>query len=338
MKRFCPHPFNKAHLTVSGKVYVCCVEWLDIPIGNIFKEPFEDIWNSQTAKNIRESILDGSFKFCQTSKCPGIVSGLIEKEVNNTKFLDIIREKKTFLDKGPQLLSLNYDPSCNLRCESCRDKVRVLDKKRQKELIRFQDSLIKSGLFKNAKRLTVTGAGDPFASRVFMDLFTKIQKSENPGVKITLRTNGLLLTPKNWKRIKNAHYAIDDISISIDAASEKTYHLLRRGGDFNKLLKNLEFLKELKKKNNLTVKLKFVVQKLNYREMPEFVKLAKKFNCDRVAFSKIFNLGTYNSKNYNEAAVHEPVNPEFLEFKKILMDPMMKNPIVRLRNLSNLQD
>jgi len=337
MKGFCSHPFNKVHLSVSGKAFICCSAWLGLPIGNFFNEPFKDVWNSKTAFKIRKSILDGSFRFCSRNKCPRIVSGLIEKEVNNEEYLDIIKEKKVFLDRGPRLISLNYDNSCNLYCESCRNKVMVIDKKREEELIQFQDSLIKSDLFKNAKRLTISGAGEVFSSRVYMDLFTKLQNKKNPGLKITLRTNGLLLTPKNWERIKNVHYAIDLISISIDAATEKTYRLLRRGGNFNKLLENLKFLKELKRKN-FRVKLNFVVQKLNYREMLEFVKLAKKFNCDLIAFTKNFNLGNVTSEGYNEAAVHEPRHPEFLEFKKILMNPLLKDPIVKLKNLSNLLD
>jgi MoaA/NifB/PqqE/SkfB family radical SAM enzyme len=259
--------------------------------------------------------------------------------VNNETFLDIIKEKKVTLDTGPRLLSLNYDTSCNLYCESCRDKVKVLDKKRQEELIRFQDALIKTDFFKKVKRLTVSGVGEVFASRVLMDLLTdKITKSRFPGLKIMLRTNGILLTPGNWERIKNVHYAIDTISISIDAAAENTYRLLRRGGDFNRLLKNLGFLKELKKKNNIKVILNFVVQKQNYREMPGFVRLAKTFDCDRVAFTKIFNLGTFNSNNYHDAAIHDPRHPEFPEFKKILAGPLLKDPMVNLKNLANLME
>ncbi len=339
MKRFCSHPFNRAHLSPSGSVFVCCAAWLNMPIGNIFKEPFPDIWNSPTAKKIRESIHDESFRFCKWDKCPRIISKIVEREVNNETFLDIIKEKRVTLDTGPRLLSLNYDNSCNLYCESCRDKVKVLDKKRQEELIRFQDALIETDFFKKVKRLTVSGVGEVFASRVLMDLLTnKITESHFPELKIILRTNGILLTRKNWERIKNVHYAIDTISISIDAATEKTYRLLRRGGDFNRLLENLGFLKELKRKNNIKVILHFVVQKQNYREMPGFVRLAKTYDCDRVNFGKIFNLGTYNSNDFHDAAIHDPGHPEFPGFKKILADPLLKDPMVKMKNLANLME
>ncbi|MCK5057422.1 MAG: radical SAM protein [Candidatus Aminicenantes bacterium] len=338
MERFCSYPFTKAHFSVSGKVYVCCAPWLGIPIGNIFSQPFDEIWNSAEAVKIRGSILDGSFRYCRADRCPRMITGLVEKEVHNREYRDIIKEKTTVLDWGPRLISLNYDNSCNLYCASCRDRVMVINKKKQEELIRFQDSFIHSDSFKNARRITVSGSGETFASAVYMDLFNKIEKPMNPDLKITFRTNGLLLTPGNWDRVKNIHYAVDLISISIDAASEKTYRLLRRGGDFKKLLANLEFLKELKKKKPIRVKLNFVVQKANYREMPVFIRLAKKYDCDVVAFAKILNLGTFNSRQYIRAAVHEPANRAHKKFKKLLKQPIFKDPIVKLRNLSNLVD
>ena len=338
MEKFCSYPFTKVHFSVSGKVYVCCAPWLGIPIGNVFTQPFAEIWNSAEAVKIRESILDGSFRYCHADKCPRIINGHVKKEGHNRDYRNIIEGKTTTLDGGPRLISLNYDNSCNLYCASCRDRVMVIDKKKQAELIRFQDSFIRSDLFKNARRITVSGSGEIFASAVYMDLFNKIEKSMNRDLKITFRTNGLLLTPANWERVKNIHNAVDWISISIDAASEKTYRLLRRGGDFKKLLANLEFLKELKKKNPFKVKLNFVVQKVNYKEMPDFIMLAKKYDCDMVAFAKILNTGTFNTREYIRAAVHEPANRAHKKFKKLLNQPIFKDPIVLLRNLANLVD
>lgn len=336
MKRFCSHPFNRAHLSKNGDVYTCCAAWLGLPIGSIFRQSFSKAWNSPAAQKIRASILDESFRYCKEEKCPRMVSGRLEKEAGRADFSHIIQEKRVTLDKGPQLLSLNYDPSCNLHCESCRNRVKVLDKEQEEGLLRFQDSLIASDLFDSVRRLTVSGAGEVFASRVLLSLLAKIKQGEHPGLKITLRTNGLLLTPQNWQRLKNVHYAVDLISISIDAAAEETYARLRRGGDFKKLLENLAFLKEVKKTNPLRVKLNFVVQEANYREMPEFIKLAKRFDCDRVAFAKIFNLDTYQPGEYQKAAVHEPNHPQFKAFTRLINQPIFKDPIVRLRNLAHL--
>jgi MoaA/NifB/PqqE/SkfB family radical SAM enzyme len=338
LKRFCLYPFNRAHLSVNGNVYVCCAAWLKKPLGNFFRDSFENIWNSETAIGIRKSILDESFRFCNKNICPRIISGLIEKEAIPERLKHVQEEKKLHLENGPEHLSLNYDYSCNLYCRSCRKQRRVMDHESSEKLIQFQDSLLKSELFKNARRLTVTGTGEPFASRVYMDLFNKIDQQVNPDLKITLRTNGNLLTPGNWGRIKNAHFAIDAISISMDAATEKTYKILRRGGDFKKLLTNLKFLEKLKKKKKLTVELNFVVQKQNFKEMPGFLKLAKKYNCDRVVYTQLMDRGTYSLEEYGDLSVHKPGHPQFEELKKIINKPIFKDPMVSFNNLSHLID
>jgi len=338
VKRFCSYPFTKATFSPSGNVFFCCPAWLDLPIGNIFKESFEDIWNSRTAQKIRRSILDENFKYCNPVNCPRIVSGAVKREPQWGKYDHFMETRNVVLETGPWKVSLNYDNSCNLYCKSCRNNVIVLPKEKQAELIRFQDSMLTSVFFKHIKEITITGAGEALSSPVYMDLLSKINSREHPGLKMILRTNGLLLTPGNWKRLENIHYAVNAISISIDAACEDTYRRLRRGGDFNRLLKNLEFLKELKKEKPFKLWLHFVVQKANYREMSDFLRLAKKYNADRVLFGKLFNLGTYEAEDYRDAAVHEPANPEFSRFKELLKDPVLKDPIIRFQNLSNFVD
>jgi hypothetical protein len=78
----------------------------------------EENWNSQLAEDIRNSIIDGSYKFCIESKCPKL-TGLKEGKING------LIEKKNFNihDYNPSTLKsvkFNFDQSCNLQCPSCR--------------------------------------------------------------------------------------------------------------------------------------------------------------------------------------------------------------------------
>ena len=336
MSRFCLNPFIRAHLAAGGNVYVCCRSWMGISLGNIFESDFSDIWNSETAKTVRESILDGSFRFCRGSVCPRIVTGEVERETIPSKFKAAVENKQWRLDTGPEHLSLNYDNSCNLHCKSCRKRIKAINDESAKRIIAFQDSLLDSDLFKGVHRVVVTGAGEPFASKVFMDFFQKLDESKHPQLKITLRTNGILLTPENWERIKKAHYAIDAILVSIDAARKKTYQILRPGGDFDKLLVNLEFLKRLKKNKNFKIGFNFVVQEQNFREMSGFVKFARRLSCDEVTFTQLMDLGTYSREEYSRLAVHQPGHPQFPKLKKILRQSIFRSPIVFFNNLSHL--
>lgn len=336
MKRFCIYPFTQAQINANGNVYVCCKSWSGVSLGNIFKNDFVDIWNSETAKALRESIYDGSFRFCRSSVCHAIISGLVDRGTIPTKFKDVAANKQWRLDTGPECLSLNYDNSCNLHCKSCRNIVKMMDNEKVQRIIKFQDSLLDSDLFKGVQRVVISGSGEVFASKVYMDFLQKLDDTKHPGLKITLRTNGILLTPENWAKIKNAHYAIDVVSISIDAATKNTYRRLREGGDFNRLMANLELLEQLKRNNKFKIWLNFVVQEQNFEEMPAFLELGRRFDCDKVAFAQLENKGTYSQEEYTRLAVHQPDHPQFQKLKSIIRTPIFKTPMVSFQNLSHL--
>jgi len=211
-----------------------------------------------------------------------------------------------------------------------------MDNEKVQRIIKFQDSLLDSDLFKGVQRVVISGSGEVFASKVYMDFLQKLDDTKHPGLKITLRTNGILLTPENWAKIKNAHYAIDVVSISIDAATKNTYRRLREGGDFNRLMANLELLEQLKRNNKFKIWLNFVVQEQNFEEMPAFLELGRRFDCDKVAFAQLENKGTYSQEEYTRLAVHQPDHPQFQKLKSIIRTPIFKTPMVSFQNLSHL--
>ena len=53
-----------------GEVYVCCQNWLSKPIGNMSGQAVAEIWNGSDAQDIRRSIFDGSFRYCNGDRCP----------------------------------------------------------------------------------------------------------------------------------------------------------------------------------------------------------------------------------------------------------------------------
>jgi sulfatase maturation enzyme AslB (radical SAM superfamily) len=68
----------------------------------------------------------------------------------------------------------------------------------------------------------------------------------------------------------------------------ETYVIVRGGGHFARLRRNLEFLSEQRAKVEITdFTLSFVVQTANFRETPDFVRLGKELGVDRVSFSEI---------------------------------------------------
>ena len=336
-QRFCHKPFEFFEVTSNGNAFCCCPGWLPKPIGNLQTNDFMEVWNSDTAQDIRASILDGSFKYCRAQECPIIASNRLsyKKDVSEPHLKEAIANQAIVLKYKPKILNLAYDRTCNLSCPSCRTQKIVLKGKEYDATQKLQERLLADGL-DDAHQMIVTGSGDPFASRLYQSLLKQLDSTQYPQLKITLMTNGLLFTKEAWENWHKINKSIKTVLISIDAASEATYRIVRRGGDFQRLLVNLEFISFLRSKKILDfVALQFVVQQKNYQEMANFVKLGKDFNFDRVVFSRIGNWGTFSSSEFELQTVHSPRHPEHSQFREIFKDPIFKDPIV---NLGNLQE
>lgn len=339
-KLFCSEPFEHFEVNENGDVYVCCPGWVNKSIGNLNRSTVDEIWNSKEVQEIRESILDGNFKYCKSEFCGQLKNKTLPAidEVADPIYKDIILGRKTRLDYGPKLMNLGYDRTCNLHCPSCRNELMVFKGEKRKKAESIQKKILDSNL-DSLRRVVLSGHGDPFASHSYMGLLTNFDVEKYPELKVRLFTNGQLFTPKMWEKLKPIHSAIDEVFISIDAATAHTYSVLRAPGDFDLLLENLKFIGELRKENEIDfLRISFVVQKINYREMKDFVLLGKKHNCDLIYFSQIRNWNTYTKAEFKKIAVHERRHPEHPEFVEILRDPLFRDPSVNLNTLANLTD
>ncbi len=74
---FCAAPFEQLETAPTGLAYACCPVWLPTPIGRL-DTPAHELWNSTPARNIRESMIDGSFRYCNHVHCPAISGRRLE--------------------------------------------------------------------------------------------------------------------------------------------------------------------------------------------------------------------------------------------------------------------
>ncbi|BBO17216.1 conserved hypothetical protein [Candidatus Brocadia pituitae] len=340
---FCSKPFTWFEITQVngiGEVYMCCPSWLETPIGNLRFQSVMEIWNGKKAQEIRHSILDGSFSYCNRSRCPFLhtMSGPVEKveDVTDEDFKLIINKELTILSFGPKEINCCYDKSCNLSCPSCRTEV-IIERKNRKQILGVQNKICKEAL-KDAQLLYITGSGDPFGSPFFRKWLQTMKKRDIPRLKkLHIHTNALLWTPKMWKTIPDEiQQIVKTAEISIDAASSETYSMNRRGGCFETLLENLEFISTLHESIPMDwVGISMVVQENNFREMPDFVRLGKRFGFG-VYFSKLVDWGTYSAGEFYRRAVHLPHHPRQSELIGLLKDDIFNDPIVCLGNLTEM--
>lgn len=347
---FCSKPFSwfevstkGANVKRKGDVYMCCPTWLDKSIGNLSDRSVEEIWNGKEAQAIRQSILDGSFRYCDDSKCAFLQtkSGPVQtvEEVQDKDLKEAIENRLSILPYGPKEVICSYDSSCNLSCPSCRFEV-FIEHDKEEEILKLQERL-RSGALADARFLYITGSGDPFGSPYFRKWLQTMDIKEMPKLQeIRLHTNAQLWTPSMWQSIpENIRTLITSAEISVDAANSETYSINRRGGDFEKLLRNFEFISSLIQQEALkSVTISMVVQENNFREMPDFVRMGKRFGFHVIYFSQLVNWGTFSNQDFKRRAVHFPSHPLYEDFSKQLQDEIFDEPEVYLGNLTEIRN
>lgn len=324
---FCTKPFDTMETTDEGLVHMCCPDWLPTPIGHI--DALQSAWKSAKARDIRESIIDGSFAYCSHLDC-ALVSGrrLLSRDSDHAQAFIKKYEKDKSVPPVENLI-FSHDRSCNLSCPSCRTRNIAVGKAKQKKL---DDQIERSFLttLKDAKRVYITGSGDPFGSAHFRRLIKRLSRSEFPNLKVNLHTNGQLWDERAWKELDLSR-RVEEAHISIDAASADVYSIVRRGGSFERLLKNLIYIKSLREAEEFNfLVLSMVVQSTNFHQMSDFVRLAKSHSADLVTFQMIRDWGTL--KSFDEHYIG-PGHPKFPDFVKALDDPQLHLAGVDIGNI-----
>lgn len=343
--KICSKPFKYFEVSSprAGRIpcYSCCPTILPKETGDLAEADFNEIWNSESYQEIRQSMVDGTFKFCRYDLCPEIQSdnlldvGALDKLRGDEDILKAIEQGILKVESQPDEINLSYDPVCNLACPSCRKDFITTNSEADDLLMnRVTEQILAQDLRKT--KLIVCSSGDPFVSQHFRKLLFELDGSKNQGLRIQLMTNGLMFNRQAWEKMHKIHSNIVMACISIDAASSETYAITRKGGNWDSLHKNLEFISGLRLRGELPfLRLDFVVQDHNFREIPAFVEMGKKYGVDQVFFQKVANWGTFSLEEYKKRCIYDEDHPEFKEFYKIITDPLLKDDIVNPGNFGH---
>ena len=173
---------------------------------------------------------------------------------------------------------LVFDPSsiCNLHCPLC--PTGQGRKERSKGIASFE----------NFKRIMVevedylffvqfTNWGEPIVNK---ELTKMIKYSHQKNIETVLRTNLTLANKNICESLINA--GLDEIIISLDGASEKTYLKYRRGGNFPKVIENIKHLVAVERKcrSNIRIIWQFIVSSQNEYEIPKARQMSKKLGAE----------------------------------------------------------
>lgn len=274
--KLCPRPFDTILIDNQGSCYVCeCQAWLPQSIGNLQIGELSEIIGSSMHKHLQDSILDGSYRYCNTDQCSYIKA-------------DRVIDRK---EKNIKTLRLAIDQSCNLRCPSCRPEM-IFHKSGTafEKGIRLANKIIKwLGGYNHSIKVHIGSDGDPFASHIYRHFMTSVPTKTN--IRYSLLTNGLMFEEFHDK-VPHIISNLEELGVSIDGATKQTYEKLRLGGKWKKICSNMECLSNVRNRHNFLWSWHMVVQADNWREMPMMLTMARNYGADRVYFNRIQDWNT----------------------------------------------
>ncbi len=333
--RACSLAFEQCLIGETGDFTIACCWNKGFCIGNIWTEKYKKIWNSLYAKLFRLSVIDGTYVFCEKEFCPFLA---YECSHNESEKDDRTERHYNDIDSGttPESLGINIDCRCNLYCRSCRNELYTASKEYVDNKVKL-GKLIKNEVFQSElKYIEIAGSGEVFLSDIYNDLV--MNDGRRYVEKLFIQSNGTLFSMDKFIKYEKMSDEIG-FCISIDAATKETYELLRRGGNWERLLKNLEMIADLRRSDRIKhFFLAYVIQQDNISEMEMFVRMAKDYSVDKVYFSKMRNFGNIRPEDWvNQSVVNEKGKLP-AAFQRYFEGDWIYDPIVDLSNMCDVID
>ncbi len=233
----------------------------------------------QSLKNVANLILNQPFLHHNR-----LYQLLLQKKIKS-----VIRQYQ----KIPFSLRIENTNFCNGQCFMCP----YPNMKRQKGTMNRQlyQKIINQAEKLNIIYINLHNFGEPLIDK---DFIWKVKYAKKHHIsRISTNTNGSLLTQSLSQKIISS--GLDELYISLDAATQTTYQKIRIGLPYQKVIKNLKYLIKLKKKlksDKPKIILDFLKFDLNHQETSKFIQKWSK-QVDHVCISQIHDWA--NQKKLN---------------------------------------
>ncbi len=269
---FCLVPFTNIILEPNGDVGVCRQKGTEFTVGSLKKNSLEEVWNGEEIRKWRREFLEG-----QVSNCK---SEIRYKKCNlcpqNNQLLEYVEfsEVQTAL---PIKLTANFNGFCNLRCQMC-DVWEMPNGFYTEENFWIY---ARQNLFPGLKEIDML-SGEPFLQKDTWKLIDEVS-TLNKACRWTITTNAhYQLSEKMKKDLDKIDFK--NLIISMDSLDDQAYAKIRKRGSLDVVLGTVDdFLtyqnERLQKGLGLlSIKVNFLIQKDNWREVKRMISYCEKKN------------------------------------------------------------
>lgn len=204
----------------------------------------------------------------------------------------------------PEELYLEVTNRCNLKCTTCPQSWGMpedsadLTPERARELL---DQL------PTVRRVVLHGIGEPTLNPRLPEIVEVVKER---GAYALFNTNALLLRGRLLERLVRS--GLDEIRVSVDAATPETYNLVRGSDLFTRVVANVKaFTRVRSQMGSLTprISLWMTGMKSNIRELPDLVRIAAESGISEVYIQRLV-FSDRNRARQGEALYGQMEDPE----------------------------
>ena len=184
--------------------------------------------------------------------------------------------------KLPKMIYLESTNRCNLRCKGC---ILYRGSWEPNRDISLKEFVMITEQLPDLERIFLHGIGEPLLNKELPQIIRYLKGRE---VYVLFNSNGILLT-EQWQQ-DLIHAGLDELRISLDAASTQGYKKIRQSDDFEQIVKNLKSLLVLQKQQRVIhpkMSLWFLGTTDNIAELPDFVRLAAEIGIGEVYLQRL---------------------------------------------------
>ena len=235
---------------------------------------------------------------------------------NIKKFFSLVKRNTLFylsrkLDyplMPPDTLQINFTFRCNLRCRMCSMHERIQELKSQNRPIELDIDTIKKvvreGASMGIQSLILIG-GEPFLEPRLHELVAEAHRYH---MGVTVVTNGTLISAESIEQMFAA--GLDNLSISIDAATEAGFAAIRGEKAFGRILDNIKLLsrmKEEQKRSIPSVVSVCTIMNQNLAELFDIVLLCRGLGISKLIFQPVVRDNTDQTRvDFNSSVFIPP--------------------------------
>jgi hypothetical protein len=226
----CSWPWSTMTLLCDGRLVCGCADpYGRRVLGDARETTVNAIWTGEVASGLRRDLNDGGSKFC--GDCP------LKLPLRNGAPAPV---RDLNVPALPSRLYVETTAACNISCaQACCAPETGITRTRHAGMLDFEvfrKVIDEAG--PSLVRIDFFNYGEAFLHKRAVEMCEHI-KSRFPHIYLYTSTNGLAFSEEQVRRLVRS--GIDEITFSIDGASQDTYVKYRQRGDFEKAVRNLRF-------------------------------------------------------------------------------------------------